>query len=75
MTGQFLSGYFLFTVCFAIPGTFMTALCLCNNISRHIKIMSMVLNFVTKICSNFVQVENNVLGFEFRTEICNIFLA
>ena len=44
ITGQFLSGYFLFTVCFAIPGTFMTALCLCNNISRHIKITSMVLN-------------------------------
>ena len=49
MARNLLSGYFLFTVCFAIPGTFMTALCLCNNISRHIKITSMVLNFVTEI--------------------------
>ena len=32
----------------------MTALCLCNNISRHIKITYMVLNFVTEICSNFL---------------------
>ena len=43
--------------------------------------MSMVLNFVTEICSNFLElkimlgfefrthVENNVLDFEFRTEI------
>ena len=34
----------------------MTALCLCNNISRHIKITSEVLNFefVTEnFCSNF----------------------
>ena len=54
ITGQFLSGYFLFTVCFAIPGTFMTALCLCNNISRHIKITSIVLNFVTEIYSGFL---------------------
>ena len=56
----------------------MTALCLCDNISRHIKITSMVLNFVTEICSNFLElkimfgfefrtrVENNVLDFEFR---------
>ena len=56
----------------------MTALCLYNNISRHIKITSMVLNFVTEICSNFLElkimfgfefrtrVENNVLDFEFR---------
>ena len=38
----------------------MTALCLCNNISRHIKITSMVLNFVTEICSNFLELKNNV---------------
>ena len=35
----------------------MTALCLCNNISRHIKITSMVLNFVTEICSNFLRLK------------------
>ena len=46
---NFLSGYLLLTVCFTISVTFMTALCLCNNISRHIKITSMVLNFVTEI--------------------------
>ena len=37
----------------------MTALCLCNNISRHIKITSMVLNFVTEICSNFLELKKN----------------
>ena len=35
----------------------MTALCSYNNISRHIKIMSIVLNFVTKICSNFLELK------------------
>ena len=35
----------------------MTALCLCNNISRHIKITSTVLNFVTEICSNFLELK------------------
>ena len=49
----------------------MTALCLCNNISRHIKITFMVLNFVTEICSNFLKLKNNVLGFEFRTRVEN----
>ena len=38
----------------------MTALCLCNNISRHIKIMSMILNFVTEIWSDFLELKNNV---------------
>ena len=38
----------------------MTALCLYNNISRHIKITSMVLNFVTEICSGFLKLKNNV---------------
>ena len=47
----------------------MTALCLCNNISRHIKITSMVLNFVIEICSNFLELKNNVLDFEFRTRV------
>ena len=35
----------------------MTALCLYNNISRHIKITSVVLNFVTEICSNFLELK------------------
>ena len=35
----------------------MTLLCLFNNISRHIKIMSMVLNFVTETCSNFLELK------------------
>ena len=39
----------------------MTALCLHNNISRHIKITSMVLNFVTEICSGFLELKYNVL--------------
>ena len=46
----------------------MTALCLCNNISRHIKITSMVWNFVTEI---FPQVENNVWSLSFRTHVEN----
>ena len=48
----------------------MTALCLCNdNISRHIKITSIVLNFVENNVLDFefrTRVENNVLNFEFR---------
>ena len=61
----------------------MTALCLYNNISRHIKITSMVLNFVTEICSNFsnnVWILNYVLALgimiwilNFVAQICNIF--
>ena len=35
----------------------MTALCLCKNISRHIKIMSMIVNFVTEIWSNFLELK------------------
>ena len=46
----------------------MTVLCLCNNISRHIKIISMVLNFVTEICSNF-------LGLKIMFWILNFVLA
>ena len=38
----------------------MTVLCLFNNISRHIKITSMILNCVTEICSNFLDFENEV---------------
>ena len=53
----------------------MTALCLCNNISRHIKIMSMVLNFITEICSNFLELKNNVWILNFVTEICNLLLV
>ena len=65
----------------------MTALCLCNNISRHIKITSMILNFVTEIWSNFLElkvmfwVSNFVLALRiifwilnFVTEICSNFL-
>ena len=55
----------------------MTALCLCNNISRHIKITSVVLNFefVTEnFCSNFhlLKEKNSVLDLNFTMEICNI---
>ena len=38
----------------------MTVLCLCNNISRHIKVMSMILNFVTEICGH-TNLKNKVL--------------
>ena len=53
----------------------MTALCLYNNISRHIKIMSMVLNFVTEICSNFLELKIMFWILNFVTEICNILLV
>ena len=53
----------------------MTALCLCNNISRHIKITSMVLNFVTEICSNFLKLKIMFCILNFVTEICNILLV
>ena len=53
----------------------MTALCLCNNISRHIKITSMVLNFVTEICSNFLELKIMFWISNFVTEISNIFLV
>ena len=53
----------------------MTALCLCNNISRHIKITSMVLNFVTEICSNFLKLKIMFWILNFVTEICNILLV
>ena len=54
----------------------MTALCLCNdNISRHIKITSMVLNFVIEICSNFLELKIMFWILNFITEICNIFLV
>ena len=46
----------------------MTALCLCNNISRHIKITSVVLNFEF-VTENFVAISSvkiSVLDFEFR---------
>ena len=46
----------------------MTALCLCNNTSRHINITFMVLNFVTEICSNF-------LGLKIMFWILNFVLA
>ena len=40
----------------------MTALCLCNNISRHIKIPSMILNFVTEIFGVIsLKIKNKVL--------------
>ena len=55
--GQFISGYFLFTVCFTISGTFMTVLCLFNNISRHIKDSVWNFEFVTEICSNFLDLK------------------
>ena len=51
----------------------MTALCLYNNISRHIKIMSMVLNFVTEILQRFPRIENNVWILNFITEISSNF--
>ena len=70
---QFLSGYFLFTVCFTVSGTFMTALCLYNNISRHIKITFMVLNFVTEILQQFPRIENNAWILNFVTEISSNF--
>ena len=53
----------------------MTALCLCNNISRHIKITFMALNFVTEICSNFLELKIMFWVLNFVTEICNIFLT
>ena len=53
----------------------MTALCLCNNISRHIKITSMVLNFVTEICSNFLELKIMFWILNFVTEICNLLLV
>ena len=55
--GQFISGYFLFTVCFTIPGTFMTVLCLFNNISRHIKDSVWNFEFVTEIRNNFLDLK------------------
>ena len=70
---QFLSGYFLFTVCFTVSGTFMTALCLYSNISGHIKITFMVLNFVTEILQQFPRIENNVWILNFVTEISSNF--
>ena len=53
----------------------MTALCLYNNISRHIKITSMVLNFVTEICSNFLELKIMFWILNFVSEICNILLV
>ena len=56
--GQFLSGYFLFTVCFTIPGTFMTRRCVYLIIYLDtLKITSWILNFciVTETCSNFLE--------------------
>ena len=53
----------------------MTALCLYNNISRHIKIMSMVLKFGNGNLQQFPRVENNVWILNFVTEICNILLV
>ena len=49
----------------------MAALCLCNNISRHIEITSMILNFVTEICSNFLELEIMfwILNFVFTMKI------
>ena len=52
----------------------MTALCLCKNISRHIKITSMILNFVTEICSNFLALKIMLWILNFVTEICSNFL-
>ena len=57
----------------------MTALCLCNNISRHIKITSVVLNFEF-VTENFVAISSVkkkiVFWFlNFTTEICNISLV
>ena len=60
---------------------FKTALCLCNNISRHIKITSMILNFVTEICNNFLELEimfwilNFVLTLKIMFWILNFVLA
>ena len=53
----------------------MTVLCLCNNISRHIKITSEVLNFEF-VTENFVAISPEKLVFwflNFAMEICNIF--
>ena len=44
-----------------------------NNISRHIKITSMVLNFVTEILQQFPRIENNVWILNFLTEISSNF--
>ena len=56
----------------------MTALCLCNNISRHVKITSEVLNFEF-VTENFVAiscVEKMVFWIlNFATEICHISLG
>ena len=55
----------------------MTALCLCNNISRHIKITSEVLNFEF-VTENFVAISPVKIVFwflNFATEICNISLV
>ena len=52
----------------------MTALCLYNNISRHIKITSMILNFVTEICSNFLDLKIRFWILNFVTEIPTNFL-
>ena len=52
----------------------MTALCLCNNISRHIKITSEVLNFEF-VTENFVAISPVKIVFwflNFAMEICNI---
>ena len=53
----------------------MTALCLYNNISRHIEITSMVLNFVTEICNNFLELKIMFWILNFVTEICNTLLV
>ena len=55
----------------------MTALCLCNNISRHIKITSEVLNFEF-VTENFVAISPVEIVFwflNFAMEICNISLV
>ena len=52
----------------------MTGLCLYNNISRHIKIMSMILNFVTEICNNFLDLKIRFWILSFVTEVCSNFL-
>ena len=57
----------------------MTALCLCNNISRHIKITSVVLNFefVTETFVAISSVERKIVFWilNFTMEICNISLV
>ena len=55
----------------------MTALCLCNNISGHIKITSEVLNFEF-VTENFVAISPVKIVFwflNFATEICSISLV